>query len=134
MLLNLESLGHRGTNLSADVQPQLESTTRAVTALVVRRRIMNGRRDEVSNVSDYSKVSGVSLESIYRELLQYIQHNLPTERQRHEAHAILQSLPVELLTQLEIPLVAFQESDVYDIHCARCTGARHFRNPRSRND
>jgi len=31
-------------------------------------------------------------------------------------------------------VVAFQESDVYDIHRARCTGALHFRNQKSRND
>jgi len=47
---------------------------------------------------------------------------------------ILQLLVVELLTQLEIPIVAFQESYFYDIHRARCTGALHFRNQGSRND
>jgi len=47
---------------------------------------------------------------------------------------ILRALPVELLTQLEIPVLAFQESGVYDIHRARCTGARLFRNQTSRND
>jgi len=41
---------------------------------------------------------------------------------------------VELLTQLEIPVLAFHESCVYDIHRARCTGARLFRNQTSRND
>lgn len=133
-LLNLESLRRRGADLSADVLQHLESTTSAVTAPVVRRRILKGRRDDVSNVLDFSKVSGVSLESICRELIRYSRHNLPTERQLPEDHAILQSLPVELLTQLEIPVVAFQESDVYDIHRARCTGALHFRNQGSRND
>ena len=79
-------------------------------------------------------MSGVSLESICRELIRYSRHNLPTERQLHEDHAILQSLPVELLTQPEILVVAFQESDVYDLHHARFTGALHFRNQRSCND
>jgi len=41
---------------------------------------------------------------------------------------------VELLTQLEIPVLAFQEREIYDIHRARCTGALNFRNNRSRND
>jgi len=88
----------------------------------------------VSNVLDVSKVLGVSLESICRELIRYSRHNLPTERQLPEDHAILQSLPVELLTQLEIPVVAFQERDVYDIHRARYTGALHFRDQGSRKD
>ena len=47
---------------------------------------------------------------------------------------ILQSLPVGLLTQLEVPIPVFQETDVYDIHRARCTGALDFRNQGSRND
>jgi len=35
---------------------------------------------------------------------------------------------------MEIPVLAFQESGVYDIHRAPCTGARLFRNQTSRND
>jgi len=101
---------------------------------VVHRRILKGCREEVSNVLDFSKVSGVSLESICRELIRYSRHNLPTEHQLPEDHAILQSLPVELLTRFEIPVVAFQESDVYDTHRARCTGTLHFRNQGSCND
>jgi len=30
----------------------------------------------------------------------------------------MRTLPIELLTQLEIPVLAFQESDVYDIYRA----------------
>jgi len=46
---------------------------------------------------------------------------------------MLRSRPVELLTQLEIPLLAFQQADVYEIHRARSTGHLHLRNPCSRN-
>jgi len=133
-LLNLESLRRCAADLSADVVQHLESTTSAVTAPVVRRRIPKGPQDDVSNVLDFSKVSGVSRESICRELIRYSRHNLPTERQLPQGHVILQSLPVELITQLEIPVVAFQESDVYDIHRAQCPGPLHFRNQGSRND
>jgi len=41
---------------------------------------------------------------------------------------------VKLLTQLEIPVLAFKETEIYDIHCARCTGALNFSNHGSRND
>ena len=40
---------------------------------------------------------------------------------------------VELLTQVEIQVLAFQESDVYDIHMAQYTGSRLFRNYLSLN-
>ena len=77
---------------------------------------------------------GVSLESICRELIRDSRQNLPTECQEPEDHAILRLHPVELLTPLDIRVVAFQESDVYDIHRAWCTGALHFRNHVSCND
>jgi len=66
-LLNLESLRRHGADLSADVLQHLESTTSAVTAPVIRKRILKGRRDDMYNVLDFGKVLGVSLESICRE-------------------------------------------------------------------
>jgi len=68
------------------------------------------------------------------ELIRYSRHNLPTERRLPKEQAILLLLPVELLTQLEISVLAFQETDVYDIHRARCTGTHQFQNQESRND
>jgi len=47
---------------------------------------------------------------------------------------MLRSLPVELLTQPEIPVLAFQETNVYKIHRARSTRDLHFGNQSSRND
>ena len=47
---------------------------------------------------------------------------------------MLRSLPVELLTQLEILVLAFQEADVNEIHRARSTRDLNFRNQGSRND
>jgi len=57
-LLKLKSLRHGGANLLADVLQHLESTTSAVTAPVVRRRILRARRDEVSNNLDFSNGVG----------------------------------------------------------------------------
>ena len=68
-LLNLKCLQRHRADLCMDVLQHLDSRTSAVTAPVVRRRILNGRRDDVSNVLDFSKVSGVSLESICHELI-----------------------------------------------------------------
>jgi len=46
----------------------------------------------------------------------------------------LGSLPVEQFIHLEIPVSDFQEADVFQIHCARCTGTKAFRNRDPRND
>jgi len=90
------------------------------------RRILKGRWGDVSNIVDFSRISGVSLEIIYRELIRYSRHNLPIDHCLPEDHATLRSLPIELLTQLEVPLLTFQEADVYEIHRARSTGTLHF--------
>jgi len=91
-ILNVESLQRRGADLAVDILEHLDSTTSTVTAPVVRRKTLTRRRDDVSNFLDFSNVSGVSLQGICRELIRYSQHNLPTERQLPEDHAILQSL------------------------------------------
>jgi len=99
-----------------DVLQHLDRTTSTVSQLVIRRRIRKGRREDVSNVVDFSQISGVSLEIIYRELIRYSRHNLPAVHRLPEDHAMLRSLPVELLRQLEIPVLAFQEADDYESH------------------
>jgi len=116
------------------VLQHLDRTTSAVSQPVIWRRILKRRREDVSNVVDFTRISGVSLEIIYPELIRYSRHNLPAAHRLPENHAMLRSLRVELLTQLEIPVLAFQEADVYEIHRARSTSALHFRNQGSRND
>jgi len=109
-------------------------TTSTTTVPDIRRRMLKGCRDNVSNMADFSRVLGVSIQIICRGLIRYSRHNLPPERRLLEDPQILESLPVEVLTQLEIPVLAFQETEIYDIHRARCRGAFNFRNHRSRND
>jgi len=133
-LLNFESLQARGADHSADVLQHLDRPTSTVSQPVIRRKILKGRREDVSNVVDFSRISGVSLKIIYRELIRYCRHNLPAAHRLPEDHAMLGSLPVELLTQLEIPVLALQEADVYEIYRAQSTHALHFRNQGSRND
>jgi len=133
-LLNVNSLRCCGANLCDDVLGYLDKTTSTVSTPAPFGRILRGRRDDVSDVLDCFKVLGISLDPICLELIRYSRHNVPTERRLPEEPSILQLLPVELLTQLEIPVLAFQETNVYDIHRARCTGTHRFRNQESRND
>jgi len=117
-LLNLQSLKNRGADLSPDVLKHLDRTSSTASRPLICRRILKGCRGDVSNIVDFSWISGVSLEIIYRELIRYSRHNLPIDHGLPEDPATLRSLPIELLTQLEVPVVTFQEADVYEIHCA----------------
>ena len=95
---------------------------------------MKGRLGDVSNIVDLSRISGVAREIIYCELIRYSRDNLPIDHGLPKDHATLYLLPIELLTQLEVPVLTLQEADVYDIQGARSTGTLHFGNQGSRND
>ena len=98
-LFNLESVKCRDADLSGDVLLHLDRTASTMTAAapVVSRRVLKGRREGMSNVVDFSRISGVSLDIIYPELIPYSRHNLPAAHRLPQDHAMLRSLPVELL-------------------------------------
>jgi len=56
-LLNLQSLKNRGADLSPDFLKHLDRTTSAVSLSVICRRILKGRRGDVSNIVDFSRIS-----------------------------------------------------------------------------
>jgi len=96
--------------------------------------MLKGRQDDVSNIACFRRDLGVVIQIICRGLMRYSRHNLPPDRRLPEDSQILNSLPVELLTQLEIPVLAFQETEIYHMDRARYTGALPFRTHSSRND
>jgi len=132
-ILNLEFLQRAGADLPTEKVEHLEKTTPTPTP-PAHWRILKGRRDNIHDVVDFGRACDMSPETICRELIRYSRLSLPSEHRLPENAVILRALPVELLTQLEIPVLAFQEFGVCDIHWARCTGARLFRNQPSQND
>ena len=84
-------------------------------------------------VIKFGIVSNIPPETICQELLHYSRPNLAHLGRLPEDTRILQTLPIKLLSQLEIPVLVFQESDVYDLQMAGCTGSGLFRNDTSRN-
>ena len=133
-LLNLNWLRRRGANLGDDILGYLDKTSSTVSTRAPRGRILKGPRDDVSDVLDFGKVFGISLDWICLEMIRYSRHNLPTECRLPKEPAILQLLPVAVQTQLEILVLAFHERNIYDIHRARCTGTHRFWNQESQND
>ena len=113
-LLNLEFLRRTGADLPAEVVEHLEKT-RTTPVSPAYSRILKEHCDDIRDVADFSRVSNVSLETICRELIHYCRLSLPLGHWLPEDLAVLRSLPVELTTTLEIPVLAFQETDVYDI-------------------
>jgi len=107
-ILNLEFLQRAGADLPTEVVEHLAKTRPAATP-PAHRRILKGGRDNIYDVVDFGRASDISPETICRELIQYSRLSLPPECRLPENQAILRTLQVQLLTQLEIPVVAFQE-------------------------
>ena len=131
-LLNLDSLQHPGAQIPVDV-PELWDIPSTESEPDTRRRRLKGHRLD-ANLHDICKVLDISSETMCVELIRYSRQSLAMERRLPEDHATIQQLPVELMTHLEIPILAFQENNVYDIHRARSTGTSLFRNQACRND
>ena len=131
-LLNLDSLRRPGAQIPVDV-PELLDIPSTESEPDTRRRRLKGHRLD-ANLHDICKVLDISSETMCAELIRYSRQSLAMERRLPEDHATIQQLPVELMTHLEIPILVFQENDVYDIHRARSTGTSLFRNQACRND
>jgi len=98
------------------------------------RKLLRGR-DE--NIDDFEQLSGnlrIPVDRLFYELLRYSRRSLKDKDRLPENRERLGRMPVEQFNQLQIPVLAFQETDVYDTHHARTTGERPFRNGASRND
>jgi len=132
-ILNLEFLQRAGADLPTEVVEHLEKTRPAPTP-TAHRRILKERRDNIHDVVHFGRACDISPDTICPELIRYSRLSLPSERPLPENPAILRALRVELLTQLEILVQAFQESGLYDIHRARYAGTGLFRNQTTRND
>jgi len=83
-LLHLNSLRRRGANLGDDILGYLDKTPSTVSTPAPCGMILKCRRDDVSDVLDFCKVLGISLDRIGLELIRYSRHNLPTERRLPE--------------------------------------------------
>ena len=58
----------------------------------------------------------------------------PMKRQLLVEPSELKFLPAEQFMQLEILVPDFQETDIFQVHCARCTGRKSFQNSSAKND
>ena len=100
----------------------------------VPRRVLRSRAKNTVTLTELCKVLDINYSDMMQEMLRYIKQTVANEWQLPTDTTALGLLPVEHFTQLEIPVPDFQESDVFQIHRARCTGTKAFRNAGPRND
>ena len=98
------------------------------------RRALKGRTQNVGTVFELSLAIEIHYEDLAVKLIKYIRQRMADERQLPVDPSELKFLPAEQFTQLEIPVPDFQETDIFQVHCAHCTRRKSFRNSGARND
>jgi len=98
------------------------------------RRVLKGRMKNTSTLTELCTALDIHYSNMMAEILRFIRQTTADDRRLPADPAKLGLLPVEVFAQLEIPVPDFQETDRFQIHRARCTGTKAFRNGGSRND
>ena len=98
------------------------------------RRALKGRTQNVGTVFELCLALEIHYDDLAVELVNYVRQTTADERQLPVDPSELKFLPAEQFTQLEIPVPDFQETDIFQVHRARCTGRKSFRNSGARND
>ena len=98
------------------------------------RRLLKGCMKNTSTLTELCTALAIHYSNMMEEILRVIRQTAADDPRLPEDPAELGLLPVEGVAQLEIPVPAFQETDRFQIHWARCTGTKAFCNGGSRND
>ena len=98
------------------------------------RRVLKGRMKNTSTLTELYTALDIHYSNMMEDILHFIRQTAADDRLLPADPAELRLLPVEGFAQLEIPVPDFQETDRFQIHRARWTGTKAFRNVGSRND
>ena len=93
------------------------------------RRVLKGRMmGKIGTLTELCRALNIHYTDMIEEMLRFIRQTIVDNQQLPSDRTELGSLPVEQFPHLEIPVSNFQEADVFQIHHARCTGTKAFRN------
>jgi len=98
------------------------------------RRVLKGRMKNTSTLTELCTALDIHYSNMMEKILRFIRQTAADDRRLPADPAEFALLPVEGFALLEISVPKFQETDRFQIHRARCTGTRAFRNGGSRND
>ena len=98
------------------------------------KRLLKGPHANVDGLTHLALNLDIPIARVFEELVKYSRRSLKDDERLPEDVGSLNIMPVEQFCQLRIPVLTFQETDVYVMHHARTTGKKSFRNGGSRND
>ena len=79
------------------------------------RRLLRGRDKNINNLKQLSENLGIPVDLIFNKLIGYSRRSLENADCLTGNRERLETMPVERFNQLQIAVLAFQETDVYDI-------------------
>jgi len=98
------------------------------------RRVLKGRMKNTSMLTELCATLNIHYSDMMQEILRFTRQAAADDRRLPADPTELGLLRVEGFGQLEIPVADFQETNRFQIHRARCTGTKVFRNGGRRND
>ena len=101
---------------------------------VPRQVLKGGMMENIGTLTELCRALNIDYSNMIEEMLHFIRQTIADDQRLPSDCTELGSLPVEQFTDLEIPVPDFQDIDVFQIQCARCTGTRAFHNGGSTND
>jgi len=107
----------------------------AVSSDSTPRRVLKGRMKNTSMLTILCATLNIHYSDMMQEILRFTTRQTAADDRRLPADPTeLGLLPVEGFAQLEIPVADVEETDRFQIHRARSTGTKAFRNGGPRND
>ena len=99
------------------------------------RRVLKGRMmDNIGTLTELCRALNIDYFDMIEEILRFVRQTIADDQRQPSDSTELLSLPVEQFRHLEIPVPDFQDTDVFQIHRAHCTGTKAFRNGGPRNN
>ena len=90
--------------------------------------------ENIGTLTELCRALNIDYSDMIEEMLRFIRQTIADDQRLPSDRTELGLLPVEQFTHLKIPFPDFQETDMFQIHRARCTGTKAFRNGGPRND
>jgi len=100
----------------------------------IPRRVLKAWMRTIGTLTELCRTCGSNYGNVVEEILCCIKQTVADDLHLPTNPTELVLLPVEQFTHLEIPVADFQETDMFQIHRARCTETKTFRNSGPRNN
>ena len=99
------------------------------------RQVLKGRMmDNIGTLTELCRALNIDYPNMIEDMLRFVWQTIADNQGLPSDSTELRSLPLEQFTHLEITIPDFQDTDVFQIHRARRTGRKAFRNHCSRSD